>query len=90
MPPMTRTRRGRPGRPKKQLDPAAVPAPIEQHWTLQQIGAWLQLTPAALIECIKRGELKARKLGAKEWRVADPDLRTWLDKSRVNPSLEAV
>jgi excisionase family DNA binding protein len=54
------------------------------HWTVQQIAAAHQFTPAAIIAMIRRGEIRARKVGT-EYRIGDADYRTWLSDTEVRP-----
>lgn len=72
---------GERGRQPKALAGELPPA-LEWRWTVGQIATFHQLTPAAIIAAIGRGELRAEQSG-KEYRVPDSWYREWVRESRV-------
>jgi hypothetical protein len=76
------------GRPRKVAVAELPPAP-EWRWKVSEIARFHQLTPAAIIAAINRGELQAEQPG-KGYRIRDSWYREWLRSCRVPGAARAV
>jgi excisionase family DNA binding protein len=61
-----------------------VASPVGQVLTTAQVAELLQISPRTVQRAIRRGELKAHRVG-RIYRVNDQDLREWWEKIRTMP-----
>lgn len=63
-----------------------ITVPFEREWlTVEEVAAYLAVTPFVLTGILRRGEIPAVKVG-REWRVARVDLEAWLNDRRSEAS----
>jgi excisionase family DNA binding protein len=72
----------------KKKSERSVVSPVGQVLTTAQVAELLQVNPRTVQRAIRRGELKAHRVG-RVYRVVDQDLREWWEAIRtVSPSPE--
>jgi len=58
--------------------------------TTEEAGSMLALTPAAVREQIRRGQIPAVRLGRRSWRIVRKDIETFVATGRWPTRIEQV
>lgn len=57
--------------------------------TVRDVGRLAELGPKGVRNAIKRGELRARKIGG-EWRITEDEYEAWIERGARHAAAEVV